>query len=270
METLIPLVMASIIDNGVETGDIGHIYRMGALMALLAFLGLLTGILGGKYGARASTGFARNLRKAMYENIQTFSFANIDKYSTAGLITRLTTDVTNMQNAYQMILRMCTRAPASLICAMTMAFLVNARLASIYLIAVIFLALALLYILSHATRYFREVFRKYDDLNASVQENITAIRVVKAYVREDYETSKFQKACNKVYEMFIKAEKLVVLNMPLMQFTVYACILGISWLGAKMITGGSLTTGELMSLLAYCMNILMSLMMLSMVLSWSP
>ncbi len=265
METLIPLVMASIIDNGVETGDIGHIYRMGALMALLAFLGLLTGILGGKYGARASTGFARNLRKAMYENIQTFSFANIDKYSTAGLITRLTTDVTNMQNAYQMILRMCTRAPASLICAMTMAFLVNARLASIYLIAVIFLALALLYILSHATRYFREVFRKYDDLNASVQENITAIRVVKAYVREDYETSKFQKACNKVYEMFIKAEKLVVLNMPLMQFTVYACILGISWLGAKMITGGSLTTGELMSLLAYCMNILMSLMMLSMV-----
>ncbi len=265
METLIPLVMASIIDNGVETGDIGHIYRMGALMALLAFLGLLTGILGGKYGARASTGFARNLRKAMYENIQTFSFANIDKYSTAGLITRLTTDVTNMQNAYQMILRMCTRAPASLICAMTMAFLVNARLASIYLIAVIFLALALLYILSHATRYFREVFRKYDDLNASVQENITAIRVVKAYVREDYETSKFQKACNKVYEMFIKAEKLVVLNMPLMQFAVYACILGISWLGAKMITGGSLTTGELMSLLAYCMNILMSLMMLSMV-----
>lgn len=265
METLIPLVMASIIDKGVENGDIGHIYRMGALMAVLALLGLLTGILGGKYGARASTGFARNLRKAMYENIQTFSFANIDKYSTAGLITRLTTDVTNMQNAYQMILRMCTRAPASLICAMTMAFLVNARLASIYLIAVIFLALALFYILSHATRYFQEVFRKYDDLNASVQENITAIRVVKAYVREDYETSKFQKACNKVYEMFIRAEKLVVLNMPLMQFTVYACILGISWLGARMIVGSSLTTGELMSLLAYCMNILMSLMMLSMV-----
>lgn len=265
METLIPLVMASIIDKGVETGDIGHIYRMGALMAVLALLGLLTGVLGGKYGARASTGFARNLRKAMYENIQTFSFANIDKYSTAGLITRLTTDVTNLQNAYQMILRMCTRAPASLICAMTMAFLVNARLASIYLIAVVFLAIILLYIMSHATRYFRAVFRKYDDLNASVQENISAIRVVKAYVREDYETSKFQKACNKVYEMFIKAEKLVVLNMPVMQFTVYSCILGISWLGAKMIVGSSLTTGELMSLLAYCMNILMSLMMLSMV-----
>lgn len=265
METLIPLVMASIIDKGVETGDIGHIYRMGALMAVLAFLGLITGILGGKYGARASTGFARNLRKAMYENIQTFSFSNIDKYSTAGLITRLTTDVTNLQNAYQMILRMCTRAPASLICAMTMAFLVNARLASIYLVAVIFLACILLYIMTHATKYFQEVFRKYDDLNASVQENIAGIRVVKAYVREDYETTKFQNACNKVYEMFIKAEKLVVLNSPVMQFTVYACILGISWLGAKMIVGSSLTTGELMSLLAYCMNILMSLMMLSMV-----
>ncbi len=265
METLIPLVMASIIDNGVEAGNISHIYRMGALMALLALLGLFTGVMGGKYGARASTGFARNLRKSMYENIQTFSFSNIDKYSTAGLITRLTTDVTNLQNAYQMILRMCTRAPASLLCAMTMAFLVNAKLASIYLVAVLFLGLALFYILSHATKYFQEVFRKYDDLNASVQENISAIRVVKAYVRESHETTKFQKACNKVYEMFVKAEKLVVLNMPLMQFTVYACILGISWIGAKMIVGGSLTTGELMSLLAYCMNILMSLMMLSMV-----
>ncbi len=265
METLIPLVMASIIDDGVETGDIRHICYMGALMAVLALLGLLTGILGGKYGARASTGFARNLRSAMYENIQAFSFSNIDKYSTAGLITRLTTDVTNLQNAYQMILRMCTRAPASLICAMTMAFLVNAKLASIYLIAVIFLACVLLYIMTHATKYFQAVFRKYDDLNASVQENIAGIRVVKAYVREDYETTKFQAACNKVYEMFIKAEKLVVCNMPVMQFTVYTCILGISWLGAKMIVGNTLTTGELMSLLAYCMNILMSLMMLSMV-----
>ncbi|MDC7289867.1 ABC transporter ATP-binding protein/permease [Blautia schinkii] len=265
LETFIPLVMASIIDNGVEAGNIGHIYRMGAVMALLALLGLFTGVMGGKYGARASTGFARNLRKAMYTNIQSFSFSNIDKYSTAGLITRLTTDVTNLQNAYQMILRMCTRAPASLICAMAMAFFVNARLASIYLIAVIFLGICLFLILSRATKYFQAVFRKYDDLNASVQENITAIRVVKAYVREDHETTKFQKACNKVYEMFVKAEKLVVLNMPLMQFTVYACILCISWLGAKMIVGGSLTTGELMSLLTYCMNILMSLMMLSMV-----
>ncbi len=264
-EMFIPLVMASIIDKGVGNGDIGHIYRMGLVMAFLALMGLITGILGGKYGARASTGFARNLRKAMYANIQTFSFSNIDKFSTAGLITRLTTDVTNLQNAYQMVLRMCTRAPASLITAMVMAFLINAKLASIYLLAVIFLGTCLILILRKATVYFQEVFEKYDDLNASVQENITAIRVVKAYVREDYETTKFQKACNKVYEMFVRAEKLVVMNMPLMQFTVYACILGISWLGAKMIVGSSLTTGELMSLLTYCMNILSSLMMLSMV-----
>ena len=264
-ETLIPLAMASIIDKGVEAGNIGHIYRMGAVMVALALCGLWSGVMGGKYGALASTGFARNLRKAMYTNIQTFSFSNIDKYSTAGLITRLTTDVTNLQNAYQMILRMCTRAPASLICAMVMAFLINAKLASIYLVAVIFLGGCLIFIMRKATVYFQAVFRKYDDLNASVQENIGAVRVVKAYVREDYEISKFQKACNKVYEMFLKAEKIVVMNMPLMQFTVYACILGISWLGAKMIVGSSLTTGELMSLLTYCMNILMSLMMLSMV-----
>lgn len=264
-ETLIPLVMASIIDKGVETGDIGHIYRMGALMGILALMGLYTGVMGGKYGAKASTGFARNLRKAMYTNIQTYSFSNIDKYSTAGLITRLTTDVTNLQNAYQMILRMCTRAPASLICAMTMAFLINAKLASIYLIAVIFLGFFLFMILRKASKCFQEVFQKYDDLNAGIQENISAVRVVKAYVRENYETSKFQKACNRVYKLFVKAEKLVVMNMPLMQFTVYACILGLSWLGAKMIVSGNLTTGELMSLLTYCMNILMSLMMLSMV-----
>lgn len=264
-ETLIPLSMASIIDKGVEAGNIGHIYRMGAVMVALALCGLWSGVMGGKYGALASTGFARNLRKAMYTNIQTFSFSNIDKYSTAGLITRLTTDVTNLQNAYQMILRMCTRAPASLICAMVMAFLINAKLASIYLVAVIFLGGCLIFIMRKATVYFQAVFRKYDDLNASVQENIGAVRVVKAYVREDYEISKFQKACNKVYEMFLSAEKIVVMNMPLMQFTVYACILGISWLGAKMIVGSSLTTGELMSLLTYCMNILMSLMMLSMV-----
>ena len=264
-ETLIPLAMASIIDKGVEAGNIGHIYRMGGVMVVLALCGLWSGVMGGKYGALASTGFARNLRKAMYTNIQTFSFSNIDKYSTAGLITRLTTDVTNLQNAYQMILRMCTRAPASLICAMVMAFLINAKLASIYLIAVIFLGACLIFIMRKATKYFQTVFRKYDDLNASVQENIGAVRVVKAYVREDYEISKFQKACNKVYEMFLSAEKIVVMNMPLMQFTVYACILGISWLGAKMIVGSTLTTGELMSLLTYCMNILMSLMILSMV-----
>ena len=265
VETLIPLVMADMIDNGVEAGNVSYLYRKGAIMALLAVAGLVTGILGGKYGAYASSGFARNLRKAMYTNIQTFSFSNIDKFSTASLITRLTTDVTNLQNAYQMILRMCTRAPASLICAMAMAFMINAKIASIYLIAVIFLGCFLVFIMKKATKYFQEVFEKYDDLNASVQENINAVRVVKAYVREGYETTKFQKACNKVYEMFVKAEKLVVMNMPVMQFTVYACILGIGWLGANMIVGGSLTTGELMSLLTYCMNILMSLMMLSMV-----
>ena len=265
VETLIPFVMADMIDNGVEAGNVSYLYRKGAIMALLAVAGLVTGILGGKYGAYASSGFARNLRKAMYTNIQTFSFSNIDKFSTASLITRLTTDVTNLQNAYQMILRMCTRAPASLICAMAMAFMINAKIASIYLIAVIFLGCFLVFIMKKATKYFQEVFEKYDDLNASVQENINAVRVVKAYVREGYETTKFQKACNKVYEMFVKAEKLVVMNMPVMQFTVYACILGIGWLGANMIVGGSLTTGELMSLLTYCMNILMSLMMLSMV-----
>jgi ATP-binding cassette subfamily B protein len=264
-EMLIPLAMASIIDNGVEKGDVTHIYKMGAVMLVLALGGLYSGIMGGKYGARASTGFARNLRKSMFENIQTFSFSNIDKYSTAGLITRLTTDVTNIQNAYQMILRMCTRAPISMICAMTMAFIVNARLASIYLVAVIVLGVILLFIMSRATKYFEQVFRKYDDLNASVQENIGGIRVVKAFVREDFETSKFQAACNKIYDMFVRAESIVVFNSPIMQFTVYTCILLISWIGAKMIVADSLSTGALMSLLTYCMNILMSLMMLSMV-----
>jgi ATP-binding cassette subfamily B multidrug efflux pump len=265
MEMVIPLLMASIIDNGVEKGDIRHICIIGAAMVLAALGGLLAGILGGVFGASASAGFAKNLRAAMYKNIQTFSFSNIDKYSTAGLITRLTTDVTNIQNAYQMILRMFTRAPASLICAMVMAFSINARLSSIYLIAVIVLGLCLFLIMRKATKYFQQVFRKYDDLNASVQENVSGIRVVKAYVREDYENKKFSKASHNVYQMFVNAEKIITLNAPLMQFTVYGCILGISWLGAKMISVNGLTTGELMSLLTYCMNILMSLMMLSMI-----
>ena len=265
METVIPLLMASIIDDGVEKGDIHHIYMVGAAMVLIAALGLLFGVLGGKYGARASSGFARNLRKAMYENIQTFSFSNIDKYSTAGLVTRLTTDVTNIQNAYQMILRMCVRAPFSMICAMVMAFAINAKLAAVYLVAVIFLGGCLALIIRQATKYFNQVFEKYDDLNASVQENVSAIRVVKAYVRADHDKKKFKKASENVYHMFVKAESLIAWNTPLMQFTVYACILGISWLGAKMIVADTLTTGELMSLLTYCMNILMSLMMLSMV-----
>ena len=265
MEMIIPLLMASIIDDGVEKGDIRHICIVGGFMVLAALAGLFAGIMGGKCGANASAGFARNLRKAMFENIQTFSFSNIDKFSTAGLITRLTTDVSNLQNAYQMILRMFTRAPSSLICAMVMAFSINARLSSIYLVAVILLGACLFFLITKVNRYFRQVFKKYDELNASVQENISGIRVVKAYVREDYENKKFTAASQNVYKMFVSAEKIITLNAPLMQFTVYSCILGISWLGAKMIVVDELTTGELMSLLAYCMNILMSLMMLSMI-----
>ncbi len=265
MEMIIPLLMASIIDDGVNAENMEHIYKVGFCMLITALIGLWAGIMGAKYGARASTGFARNLRQAMFENIQKYSFSNIDKYSTSSLITRLTTDVTNMQNSYQMILRMAMRAPASMIIAMIMAFTINARLASVYLIAVIFLTCCLGIIIPRATKHFRQVFEKYDELNASVQENVSAIRVVKAYVREDYETQKFAKANENIYNMFLRAEKLVVLNMPIMQATVYTCILVISWLGAKTIVAGGLTTGEMMSLLAYCMNILMSLMMVSMI-----
>ena len=265
METIIPLLMASIIDDGVNKGDMNHIVGVGLWMVLTAALSLTAGVLGGVFGAKASTGFARNLRKGMFENIQTFSFANIDKYSVAGLVTRLTTDVTNLQNAYQMVLRMSFRAPATLICAMAMAFVINARLAMIYLVAVVVLGCILIFIMSKASRHFRAVFRKYDDLNASVQENVSAIRDVKSFVREDYENNKFTKAAENLCQMFMKAERIVVTNMPLMQFTVYTCILLISWIGAKMIVSDALTTGQLMSLLTYCMNILMSLMMLSMI-----
>lgn len=265
MEMLIPLLMASIIDDGVNKGDLSHIYKVGAVMIFIAFIGLLAGMAGGRFGAKASTGLAKNLREAMFNNIQTFSFSNIDKFSTAGLVTRLTTDVTNIQNAYQMVLRMMMRAPASMICALALAFVINARLACIYLVAVILLGIILLFIIRRATKTFSEAFPKYDELNASVQENVSAIRVVKAYVREDYETDKFHKASSNIYKIFVKAENNVVINAPIMQFTVYSCIILISWLGAKMIVSSQLTTGELMSLLAYCMNILMSLMMLSMV-----
>lgn len=265
MEMIIPYLMASIIDDGVNAGDLGHIYRIGGIMIVAATVGLFAGAMGGKFGAKASAGLAKNLREAMFNHIQTFSFSNIDKFSTAGLVTRLTTDVTNVQNAYQMILRMFTRAPASLICAMFMAFTINRRLAMIYLIAVIVLGTILFTIMWNASRYFQQAFPKYDDLNASVQENVSAIRVVKAYVREEQETTKFQKASENIYRIFVKAETNLVYNAPLMQFTVYSCILLISWIGAKMITASTLTTGELMSLLTYCMNILMSLMMMSMV-----
>ena len=264
-ETLIQFLMASIIDDGVEAGDMRHVFVVGAMMIGAALLGLLTGVMGGKYGARASTGFAKNLRQAMFENIQTFSFASLDKFSTAGLVTRLTTDVNNMQNAYQMVLRICFRAPVNMICAMTMAFWINAELASIYLVAVLLLAVVLFFLIKGAMKYFKLAFPKYDELNASVQENVSAIRVVKAYVREEHETVKFKKASQGIYDIFQKAEQRVVLNMPVMQFTVYGCILLISWLGAKQIVQDTLTTGELMSLLAYCMNILMSLMMVAMI-----
>ena len=265
METVIPLLMASIVDKGIAEGNIGHVYRVGAVMLVCAFIGLLGGLLGARYGAKASTGLAKNLREAMFTNIQRFSFANIDKFSTAGLITRMTTDVTNVQNAYQMILRMCFRAPVSLICAMAMAFFINARLASIYLVAMMILGVILSVIISRAMRYFSEVFKKYDDLNASVQENISAIRVVKAYVREDYENQKFTKASQNLYKMFLKAEGIVAWNGPVMMTTIYTCILLISWAGAHMIIAGTLTTGELMSLMTYCITILMNLMFLSMI-----
>lgn len=265
VDTIIPLLMASIIDNGVNKGDTKHIYIMGVWMIVAALFGLLTGCLGAKYGAKAAMGFGKNLRAAMFRNIQTFSFANIDRFSSASLVTRMTTDVTNIQNAYMMLLRMAMRAPASIICAMAMSFFISPRLATIYLIAVIVLGALLLFISKAAMKYFDRAFKRYDDLNESVQENVSAIRVVKAYVREDYEKKRFSKAAQNIYDVFVKAESLVVYNSPLMQFTVYACILLISWLGAHMVVSSTLTTGDLMALLTYCMNILMNLMMLSMV-----
>ena len=265
VDTIIPLLMASIIDNGVNMGDTRHIYIMGVWMIIAALFGLLTGCLGAKYGAKAAMGFGKNLRAAMFRNIQTFSFANIDRFSSASLVTRMTTDVTNIQNAYMMLLRMAMRAPASIICAMAMSFFISPRLATIYLIAIIVLGALLLFISKAAMKYFDRAFKRYDDLNESVQENVSAIRVVKAYVREDYEKKRFSKAAQNIYDVFVKAESLVVYNSPLMQFTVYACILLISWLGAHMVVSSTLTTGDLMALLTYCMNILMNLMMLSMV-----
>ena len=268
MEMILPRLMSTIIDDGVTAGNLSVIYRVGGWMIVAAAVGLFFGVMGGVLGARASTGYARNLRRSMFKNIQTFSFANIDKFSTAGLVTRMTTDVTNLQNAYQMILRMATRAPASMIIAMCMAFSIHAGLARIYLVAVIFLGICLVIIMTRASRYFSNAFKKYDDLNESVQENVSAIRVVKAYVREDFESEKFKKASGNVQQLLLKAEKVLSYNAPLMMATVYTCILLISWLGARMIVlsgATEFTTGELMSMLTYCMNILTSLMMLSMV-----
>ena len=265
-EMLIPLMMASIIDKGVEAGDMNHIVSTGMKMLLMALCALLAGVLGGKFAARASTGFAHNLREAMFDRIQNFSFSNIDKFSTASLVTRLTTDVTNIQNAFQMILRMFVRAPMSMITAMTLAFLINARLATIYLIAVAILSVIAVFIMKKATRYFKKIFPRYDDLNESIDENVTGIRVVKAYAREDYETEKEKKASGMIYKLFTKAENILVGVAPIMTGTIYTCILLISWIGAKMIVADGLSTGQLMSLLTYCMNILMSLMMVAVVL----
>lgn len=265
METIIPLLMAWIIDNGVGKGDVKYVSVVGGAMIITSFLSLTFGVLGGVHASKASTGFARNLRKGMYYNIQNFSFSNIDKYSTAGLITRLTTDVTNVQNAFQMIIRMAVRAPFMLISATTMCFYINAKLSMIFIGAIVFLGVILYFIMTTVHPYFIEVFKKYDDLNASVQENLTGIRAVKAYVREDHETSKFYKASETLYKYFIRAEKLIIVNAPAMQFTVYTCILLLSWLGAKMIVSNTMSTGELMSLFTYTLNILMSLMFLSMV-----
>lgn len=268
MEMLIPFLFASLIDDGVQAENMNHILTVGGIMVVIAAIGLYAGIMGGVCGAKASTGFAKNLRKGMFDKIQTYAFSNIDKFSTAGLVTRLTTDVTNVQNSYQMLLRMCMRAPVSLILAMVMSFVVNARIASFFMIAVVLLGCVLALIISKATKYFQAAFPKYDELNASVQENVSAIRVVKAYVREDHEKKKFKAASNGIYDIFVKAEKTVSYNNPVMQITVYTCILLISWFGAKMIVGSGateLTTGELTSLLSYCMNILMNLMMVSMI-----
>ena len=265
LELSLPFLMAYIIDNGVTKGDMKTVVIMGLLMLAVAFLSLICGALSAKYASFASAGFVKNLRRAMFENIQRFSFRNVDRYSTAGLVTRLMTDATNVQNAYMMILRMLVRAPMMLILAMVMTFAINAELAVNFLYAMLFLAVALTIITLLSYPVFRKVFRKYDDLNASVQENITNMRVVKAYVKEDAETEKFRGASGMLYKMFVKAEKILVLNGPMMQLAMYACIMAIGWFGAQFVVGGSLTTGELMSMFTYTMQLLMSLMMLSMV-----
>lgn len=265
MEVLIPFVTASIIDKGIEAGNIRQVYFYGGIMLAMALLSLVFGVLAGRYAAKASSGLACNLRESIYEKVQTFSFSNIDKFSTAGLVTRMTTDVTNVQNAAQMILRVAVRAPLMLVCSMVMCFFISARLSMIFLAAILVLAAVLISIMVKTTKVFNEVFRKYDHLNASVQENVSAIRVVKAFVREEYENSKFERAAGKLYTLFVKAESNLALNNPVMMLVVYGCILAVSWFGARFIVAGSLTTGNLTSLFSYVMSVLMSLMMLSMV-----
>lgn len=265
MEVLIPYVMASIIDEGINAGDMAAVIRYGSLMIVLAFASLFFGTMAGRCAASASTGFAMNVRDDMYQKIQTYSFSNIDKYSTAGLVTRMTTDVTNLQNAFQMIIRIGVRPPLMLIMSLIMALTISPSLSSIFFYAIIFLAIVLSFIMVNATKTFNKVFERYDDLNASVQENVTGIRVVKAFVREDYEDQKFTKAAENLKKLFVKAESLLALNSPAMFIAVYGCVIGLSWFGAQQVVAGNITTGNLTSLFTYIMNILMSLMMLSMV-----
>ena len=266
LEVLLPTLMALVIDNGVETGDMNYVMKMGLIMLVVAMLSLAAGTLSGVFAAKASMGFGRNLRRGMFDNIQDFAFRNIDHFSTAGLVTRMTTDVTNVQNAYQMLVRMFVRAPIMMISALIMCVKINARISLIFLAALVFLGLVLSFVIRRAFPLFNEMFRGYDSLNASVQENLTGIRVVKAYVREDHENDKFCKATDRLKNLSVHAEKLVIMNQPVMQLTVYTCILLISWIGAKMIVvNGTMTTGELMSLFTYTMQILMCLMMMSMV-----
>lgn len=266
LEILIPYLTASIIDKGIAVGDMEHVAKIGSLMAVMAVLAMVFGIRAGIHSARASAGLAANLRESMFGRIQDYSFSNIDRFSTAGLVTRLTTDVTNIQNAFQMILQICTRAPVTLIVALFMAFSISAKLSTVFLVAIAFLGVMIVILIPKAMRYFRQMFRKYDAVNGVVKENVGAIRVVKAFVREEYEDEKFSGAADDLFKNSISAERIISFSMPIMQLTVYACILVISWFGAKMIVSQTgLTTGELTSLLSYVMNILMSLMMLSMV-----
>lgn len=265
LEILIPFITASIIDKGIQAGDMRKVGIYGGIMLIIAFLSLFCGIQAGKYGAAASTGFACNLREKMYENIQTFSFSNIDKFSTAGLVTRMTTDVTNVQNAYQMIIRSVVRAPLMMICSITMCVIISPRLSIIFLVALIFLGFVLFFIIYKVTPVFTSGFEKYDELNASVQENISGIRVVKAFVREEHENKMFNKAADNLYKTFVKAESFLAFNNPTMMLVVYGCIVALSWFASHFIVSGSITTGNLTSMFSYVMNMLMALMILSMI-----
>ena len=264
-EVLIPIVMAILIDKGIDAGDQGEILRLGGILIVMAVCALIFGVLAGGAAADASAGLARNLRHDIYHHVQNFSFANIDKFSTAGIVTRLTTDVTNVQNAYQMIIRVAVRAPVMLVFAFAMTVYISPRLATIYLCAIPILGIGLALIISRVHGLFTQVFDTYDELNNVVQENLTGIRVVKSFVREDFEKKKFGTISEKLFRGFLKAERLIILNMPLMQFCVYACLLLISWIGARLVVGGSMTTGALTSMFNYTFQILMCLMMLSMV-----